>query len=382
MKEIFPKEILDYSKEVYLNKISKPQSAIYKILLLLMVLAIGSLPFVNVDISIQADGVIRTNIEKNKIVSSIDGRIEEIRLKENSYVRKGDTVVILNRETIETSLAKNRDLLDQYSRYVSDLNSMINKKTPQTKRYKKEYSSHTQIIKDFNQKCKIAKRNYERNQRLFSKQAISKVELEKFADEYKLAKANLNIQIKRDIAAWEATKSDYEIKIRELSESRKKLLMENCKYFVCVNVDGYIQNFSGIKKGDYLFPNQEIATVSPESSLLVESYIKPSDIGYLKQGLKTKFQIHSFNYNQWGFATGKIEQVFDDVIVLNNQTYFRVRCSLDKNFLKLENGYKGKLKKGMSVSSRFYITRRSLFDLLYDKIDDWLNPKLGNYETI
>jgi len=32
------------------------------------------------------------------------------------------------------------------------------------------------------------------------------------------------------------------------------------------------------------------------------------------------------------------------------------------------------LKKGMSVSARFRITRRSLFDLLYQKMDDWVNP--------
>lgn len=29
----------------------------------------------------------------------------------------------------------------------------------------------------------------------------------------------------------------------------------------------------------------------------------------------------------------------------------------------------------MTVSAHFMITRRSLFDLLYQKIDDWANPK-------
>jgi len=39
-----------------------------------------------------------------------------------------------------------------------------------------------------------------------------------------------------------------------------------------------------------------------------------------------------------------------------------------------KNGVKGLLKKGMSVSAHFIITRRSLFDLLYQKMDDWVNP--------
>lgn len=29
----------------------------------------------------------------------------------------------------------------------------------------------------------------------------------------------------------------------------------------------------------------------------------------------------------------------------------------------------------MTVNTHFMITRRSLFDLLYQKMDDWVNPK-------
>ena len=39
-----------------------------------------------------------------------------------------------------------------------------------------------------------------------------------------------------------------------------------------------------------------------------------------------------------------------------------------------ENEYKGLLKKGMNFSAHFIIARRSLFELLYDKVDDWVNP--------
>jgi HlyD family secretion protein len=32
------------------------------------------------------------------------------------------------------------------------------------------------------------------------------------------------------------------------------------------------------------------------------------------------------------------------------------------------------IKKGMTVQVRFLVTRRTLFQLLFDKADDWLNP--------
>jgi HlyD family secretion protein len=47
---------------------------------------------------------------------------------------------------------------------------------------------------------------------------------------------------------------------------------------------------------------------------------------------------------------------------------------LDSNHLTLRNGRRGDLKKGMNVVAHFMLTRRSLFDLLYQKIDQWINP--------
>ncbi|MEG0462986.1 MAG: HlyD family secretion protein, partial [Bacteroides sp.] len=31
--------------------------------------------------------------------------------------------------------------------------------------------------------------------------------------------------------------------------------------------------------------------------------------------------------------------------------------------------------KGMTVSAHFMVTRQSLFDLLYQQMDDWVNPE-------
>jgi HlyD family secretion protein len=55
---------------------------------------------------------------------------------------------------------------------------------------------------------------------------------------------------------------------------------------------------------------------------------------------------------------------------------FKVKCSLDVDHLKLKNGYKGYLKKGMNFTARFSVAERSLYQLLFDKVDDWINPNL------
>jgi len=43
--------------------------------------------------------------------------------------------------------------------------------------------------------------------------------------------------------------------------------------------------------------------------------------------------------------------------------------------MRLESGYKTYVFKGMTLTTRYTIARRSFYDLLFVKVDDWLNPK-------
>ena len=69
----------------------------------------------------------------------------------------------------------------------------------------------------------------------------------------------------------------------------------------------------------------------------------------------------------------KIE-IGKDIEFIEDQSVFKVRCSLDQKYLLLKNGFRGNLKKGMTLNANFKLSRRTLFELLYDKMNDWLNP--------
>ena len=125
-----------------------------------------------------------------------------------------------------------------------------------------------------------------------------------------------------------------------------------------------------------VFANQELGQISPDTSMLVIAYVQPNDIGFIKKDMDVRLQVDAFNYNQWGMATGKVTAVPQDIKIIDNKPVFEVRCSLDKDFLQLKSGYKGFLKKGMTLQARFIVTQRSLWQLLYDKVDDWINPNL------
>ena len=151
---------------------------------------------------------------------------------------------------------------------------------------------------------------------------------------------------------------------------------EKRQYRVTAPVTGTIQQFSGMQAGNFVSPGQQIAQIITQDSLLVEVYVSPADIGMLSVGMPVRFQIDAFNYNQWGLAEGAITNIAKDVSMLEGQPQFLVQCQLSQNSLQLKNGYEGQLKKGMTLTARFQLSRRSLYQLLYDKVDDWVNPQI------
>ena len=98
-------------------------------------------------------------------------------------------------------------------------------------------------------------------------------------------------------------------------------------------ISGTLLNVKGIEKGSFVQNGIQLAEISPKSDLIVECYINPIDIGLLKKENKVNFQVSAFNYNQWGLANGKIEEIGNDVQMINNTPMFKVLCSLDQDFL-------------------------------------------------
>ena len=158
-------------------------------------------------------------------------------------------------------------------------------------------------------------------------------------------------------------------------ESTEKQLQDNKSQFVVLSpITGTLIGIKSIEKGSFLNAGEVFANISPDTELLVECFISPQDIGLLKNNNSVNFQIDAYNNNQWGLATGTIIDIGKDIEFIENTSAFKVQCRMNEKALKLKNGFEGKLKKGMTLNAQFKLTERTLFDLLYDKVDDWVNP--------
>lgn len=379
MKNILPIEIVENTIEIHRFKHTVKSKIIYGILLL-SIIGIGvSLPYISLDIYSSAQGILKSEKERNLISSLYSGKIQQIYISENNYVKQGDTLLIINNAIGKEKEVLLSNQLDETRLFAHDLNYLssiksIHQDSLQSFLYQKEYIQYLQKLRELQTHYTKNKRDYIRQEKLYNKDVIAKVAYQESKYKYDLAVSNLNHFKKQQRNQWQSSLIQQNNKADELQSRLIQMQEEQSNYIITASITGTIQNLKGLEQGNFVISGSSIAEISPDTELIAECYIKPSDIGLLKKNTKVKFQIDAFNYNQWGMATGKIISINKDISIVNNTPMFRVICSLNQSQLQLKNGFEGTLKKGMTLNARFFIINRSVFDLLYDKVDDWFNP--------
>ncbi|WP_235324485.1 HlyD family secretion protein [Pedobacter lusitanus] len=246
-----------------------------------------------------------------------------------------------------------------------------------------QYTAAWQEFAQESEGARIAKEQTEatfnRYSKLYQSKVVTESEYEKYKFEKEQAASAYMMVSTKYKTRWQTEANQFRNELRQLSSQQVDLNEQKKQYTLRAPISGSIQNLAGIQKGAYVFANQKIGEISPDTNITAFCYIKPADIGLIRKGQEVRFQVDAFNYNQWGLATGKVLDISDDIIIINNnQPVFKVRCNLTQNYLVLKNGYKGYLKKGMNFTARFTVTERSLYQLLYDKVDDWVNPNVSD----
>lgn len=382
--ELIPFSISEYCLETYLIKISTRSRIIYWIIIIMILLTIVILPFIYVDVSVQARGYFQSDIEKQVVYIPLQGKIIYTSIHNGGSVNKGDTLLIIDTESImakhaslvqriaenESSMSDLEKLTDIYSledqpvknglitqRYKAELANFINQRSIQFQKYEKKKSEHN------------------RNEVLYHQDIIPKIEFENSLFMLNSEKENLTQILISQKSLWQNDLTIRENDSIRLLADLKQCLEELTNRIVIAPISGEIIQSSDIQTGSIVTQGQKIAEISPKGELIATCFVKPADVGLIHEKQKVKIQVDAFNFNEWGMLQGNIIDISDDMILENgSEAYFRVKCKPEKKFLSLKNGYKAEIKKGMSLNTRILVTRRSLYHLLFDKADKWFNP--------
>jgi HlyD family secretion protein len=292
-------------------------------------------------------------------------------------VQQGDTLIRLTQENLDTEKATNKELSIDLQDRIRDLSLVVSGENSslRTPAVQQEWLSYINKKDELQSKITQSKIGYDRNKGLYEKGVISRAEFEKHSFDYTYAQQALSGLEKNQRSLWQNNKRELKEQLKSLNGTLQKINVEAKNYVITAPLSGTIENFSGIQVGSFLNASQPIATISATDKLIVESSVSPNDIGLIQKNQKVKFQLDAFNYNQWGLLEGKVIDIDKNITIQGDQAFFKVRCTLNNTEINLQSGYKTKVSKGMTLTTRYIITRRSLFDLLFDKMDDWLNPK-------
>jgi membrane fusion protein, peptide pheromone/bacteriocin exporter len=383
-KQLFPAQMIEHTAEVYLPKVSIKSQLIYTTVLLSILGALFALPYIFVDVSVQSDGIIRTINEKTEIKSLVSGTIKKVSVAENQKLQENDILFVVSADDLDIKLNAIRFQDEEKQAFINDLQMLthinranllqpIQTKTPV---YTQQLNTFRSILQENIAHQQKIRKELEADRFLYKEKVLARRELD--AKEYELTRlaSEFTSVVERQLSQWQADLNKQYFDLKQLQSEATQFKQQKKYYEIKAPINGNVQQIVGKYEGSYVQTGEVLGVISPDSSLLVECYVNTQDIGLLKAGMPVSFQIDAFNYNEWGMIEGSITDIAKDFVIVNERMIFKVRCRLNQTSLQLKNGYTANLKKGLTLRARFMVAKRSLYQLLYDKADDWLNPKM------
>lgn len=375
--QIFPAGVIENSVEKHFHDYHPRTKAIYLALLAAVFIAFIALFFIKVDISVRSAGAFRSVAERSEIRASVSGVVETVLVTENHAVKAGQPLLKVNAQQVNEKSTLESNHYSELQAQLHDLEIITgnSEATLVTRMYRQQYSLYQQRITDARMKLNVALRAYNRYAALYKGKVVSTGEFEKYEYEKNAAESELSLIKQQQISQWHGELTAIRLQLQEVKASRLVTAQEKGLYTITAPVNGYIQQLKGIQAGSFVSAGELLGEITPDSTLIAEAYVATRDIGLLKAGTPVRMQVDAFDYNSWGVLSGTVQEVSQDVFTAEGRApFFKVRCRMQSPTLQLRSGYKAQVKKGMTLQARFLVTQRTLYQLLYDRIDDWLNP--------
>ena len=265
-QSIFPVEITEHSVEQHWADHSTRSQVIYISLLAFVIVAIASLPFIYVNISVQSSGLIRPMAEKTEVKSPTTGKVAEVLVRDNQSVKKGQPLLTLQTDLIDQQVSFNEQRTEELQTYVSDLSQLITFDTRNTKQmpslasalYRPAFHEFRQKTTEIQTRVLQATKDYERARQLEKAQVIARKEVEARKLTLDLARAELQSWVAQQRNQWQGALRQYHDELAEMATDRQRLEKEKEQFHLVAPEAGTLQNFSGIYPGSYVFANQTL----------------------------------------------------------------------------------------------------------------------------
>ena len=379
---------------------------VYWLFLLLTGAAALSLPLIKVDMSVGGQGQVRPAIERISVYPAVDGYIQQIHVRDNQPVRQGGLLMELDSSSVDARATQNRRQSEENQAAMRDLALLLKNSTvagirdrfgidashsePSAKdpssragllaldlttaSYLRQYALFTsQLQKSALQRSKLEE-ELGRARSLHSHGLISDQDFEQQRYSLVSADRDIDLLIEQSLSGWQADKIDRELKQIDLESDARQLAKQKELYPLRAPIDGTALGVAGLHAGVYVPMGQRLGEISPGDRLQADVYIGPRDIGFVHKDQRVTIQVDAFPYTEWGTIEGHVRYLSQDFVQVGQQMAFKAVVDLETTKLHSSSGVVVDLRRGMTVNGRFIIKKRSLFDLLFGKLSEALDP--------
>ncbi len=382
-KSIFPPAVLEQSANQIFNERNRLSGALYLIVLIAIVCSLVAINFIYVDVNIQTTGVIKPKEDHTIVMATANGYAHLHHYSSNAHVNKGDTLLVIDSELIAYQMPLLEKRQDELSAIISDLKNITTRKPSsvllKSPMYRQDVLYYVSELNEAEAKLHQSKSAYERGMKLLKSNLIPLSDFEQIELEYTQSQNAVQKLENMQKRQWQADLTNFESELMEITSQIDQIRINAMQTVICSPVSGTLHHIQPLFDNTYVTAGQQLVEISPDGQLILECYLLPKDIGYIHPGMKGRIKVTSLNYNDWGVLEATVTDVFDDISISSdgNSSFYKIYCDLNSDHLTLKNGYKGYIRKGMTANGNFTITRRTLFQLLYDDIDNWLNPNIS-----
>ena len=329
--------------------------------------------FAEIEQSSTTRGIVIASDKTQKIQSSIDGVVDFVMVKEGGKVKKGDLLVVLEKE-------QNQAALDAAASKVASLQAKLI-------RLKAEILDEDLIYPDgLMQKGYQEFITTQKNLFLFRKRGLedeissleSALELkeEELISNQKLVDSgdigrNKILGIDREIvdlrgkisntknkfyqnAQEEMTSTEEELSIRKEMLTERRVTLDRSE--ILSQMDAVVKEIIITTRGAKVRPGDVILELVPlGQDLIIEAKLKPTDISFIKVGQEARVKLDTYDFSIYGSFTGRVEYISPDTIIEENvrgeEYFFKVLISLDNSDLMTKKGTSIDITTGMGAQA-------------------------------
>ena len=371
----------------------------YWFLLLITTVSIAALPLTHVDMSVGAPGQIRPAVERLPVYPAVAGRISQLLVADNQAVEAGDALLMIASPALAARIERNDAELKMNRHALADLQTLLEvprrhlvleggverAATPlaapssdlglSTAQYIRQHALLRSDLDRLRLQKSKAEHELNRAQTLHRQNLITDQELEQRDYAYHSLEGDIRLTVQTRLSQWQSDLVDRELRQSALASEREQLNEQAALHTVRAPITGTAIGFTGLHPGLFLPAEQRIGEISPSGNLQADVYLSPRDIGFIKVGQPVNLQVEAFPYTEWGTIPGEVRSISQDFVQVGQQLVFKSVIDLDSTTLSSTAGAEVRLRRGMTVQARFVLQQRTLFDVLFGKMSDSLDPR-------